>query len=149
MTDVTDPRWQELAAVLVDYSTKTRAADRVLIAMIEPHTFALARAVYSHAVRAGAFPQVQFSSALMDRELTLLGSDEQIGWVPELDEQGMKWADVYIGLRGAVNPFESSGVAASRLALRKRAIRRHLVNSKREHPMGDHPRTERVIRPTS
>ena len=62
-----DRRWSELAEILVNYSTGTQAGDRLLITMMEPETFPLALAVYEHAVRAGAFPQVQFASAYLER----------------------------------------------------------------------------------
>ena len=73
----------------------------------------LTLAVYEHAVRAGAFPQVQFASAYLDRALLMHGSDELIARVPDLERNGMEWADVYIGLRGARNPHELAGIPPS------------------------------------
>jgi aminopeptidase len=116
-----DPRWDRLAEILVSYSTDTRPGDKVLIMMQEVETFPLARAVYAQAVRRGAFPQVIFGSAYLDRELMRHGDEEQIGRVPDLEAYGMEWADVYIGLRGARNPFESQGIPPQRIALRRRA----------------------------
>jgi aminopeptidase len=118
---VLDRRWSELGEILVDYSTRTRAGDRVLITMMEPETFPLALAVYEHAVRAGAFPQVQFASAYLERSLLRHGSDELIARVPDLERMGMEWGDVYIGLRGARNPHEFAGIPTERLAAHKRA----------------------------
>ncbi len=116
-----DRRWSELGEILVDYSTRTRAGDRLLITMMESETFPLALAVYEHAVRAGAFPQVQFASAYLERALLRHGSDELIARVPDLERMGMEWADVYIGLRGARNPHEFAGIPTERLAAHKRA----------------------------
>ena len=62
-----DRRWSQLGEILVNYSTRTQAGDRLLITMMEPETFPLTLAVYEHAVRAGAFPQVQFASAYFER----------------------------------------------------------------------------------
>jgi aminopeptidase len=118
---VFDRRWSQLAEILVTYSTRAQAGDRLLITMMEPETFSLTLAVYEQAVRAGAFPQVQFASAYFERALLTHGSDELISRVPDLERGGMEWADVYIGLRGARNPHELAGIPTERLAAHKRA----------------------------
>lgn len=56
-----DQRWSRLGEILVNYSTRTRRGDRMLIAMTELESFPLTVAVYEHAVRAGAFPQAPFA----------------------------------------------------------------------------------------
>ena len=117
-----DQRWTQLAEILVHYSTAVAPGDRVLIAMTEIESFPLTLAVYEEAVRVGAIPQVQFASAYLERALLKHGSDELIGRVPDLERIGVEWADVYIGLRGASNPHELSGIAPERLAARKRAM---------------------------
>jgi hypothetical protein len=43
---VFDRCWSELAEILVNYSTRTRRGDRLLITMMEPETFPLTFAVY-------------------------------------------------------------------------------------------------------
>ena len=117
-----DQRWSQLGEILVNYSTRTRAGDRLLITMMEPETFPLTLAVYEHAVRAGAFPQVQFSSAYLERALLQYGNEELIARVPDLERNGMEWADTYIGLRGARNPHELAGIPTDRLTVHKRAL---------------------------
>ena len=117
-----DQRWSQLAEILVTYSTRTRPGDRMLIAMIEPETFPLTLAVYEQAVRAGAYPQVQFTAAYLERALLLHGSDDLVNRVPDMERAGMEWADTYVGLRGARNPYELAGIPAARLAARKRAL---------------------------
>ncbi len=117
-----DQRWSQLGEILVNYSTRTRAGDRLLITMMEPETFPLTLAVYEHAVRAGAFPQVQFSSAYFERALLQHGNEELIARVPDLEQAGMEWADTYIGLRGARNPHELAGIPSDRLTIHKRAL---------------------------
>lgn len=119
---MTDPRWDELGAVLVGHSTRVAPGERVLIALGEVEALPLARAVYGHAVRAGGLPHVQFGSALLERELLLHGSDEQLDWVPELEARGLEWADVYVGLRALRNPGELEGVPPARLAAHRRAL---------------------------
>jgi aminopeptidase len=118
---VFDRRWSQLAEILVIYSTRTQAGDRLLIAMRELETFPLSLAVYEHAVRVGAFPQVQFTSVYLERALLMFGSDESIARIPDLERSGMEWADVAISLRGARNPHELAGIPTERLAAHRRA----------------------------
>ena len=117
-----DQRWSQLGEILVNYSTRTQAGDRLLITMMEPETFPLTLAVYEHAVQAGAFPQVQFASAYLERALLMHGSEELIARVPDLERSGMEWADASIGLRGARNPHELADIPTERLAAHKRAL---------------------------
>jgi aminopeptidase len=117
-----DRRWSHLGEILVNYSTRTQASDRLLITMMELETFPLTLAVYEHAVRAGAYPQVQFASAYLERALLTYGNKELIARVPDLEWSGMEWADAYVGLRGARNPHELAGISPERLAAHKRAL---------------------------
>ena len=111
-----DPRWRQLADILVTYSTRVQPCERVMIAMGELATYPLAQAVYEAVVKAGGFPQVQFLSETLRHGLLRYGNDEQLAWVPEIEAYGMEWADVYLGLRGAYNLYEHADIPASRLA---------------------------------
>jgi aminopeptidase len=117
-----DNRWDQLAQILVNYSTGTKPGNKVLITMMEVETFPLARAVHAQVVRAGALPHIEFQSAYLERDLIRYGSKEQLEWIPELMTRGMDWADVYIGLRGARNPSELTGLSSQKIAARKRAM---------------------------
>ena len=57
-------RWDELADILVNYSTQVQKGDRVLVTMMETDTFPLARAVHASAVRAGAVARSEGSDAI-------------------------------------------------------------------------------------
>lgn len=117
-----DPRWMHLADILVNYSVHAQPGERLVIAMGEIETFPLTLAVYESALQAGAYPHVQFNSAHLERALLNHGTDAQIARVPDLEEAGLAWADLYIGLRGARNPYELIGVPPERLIARKRAL---------------------------
>jgi aminopeptidase len=119
---VIDPRWHQLADILVNYSTEVKKGDRVLITMMEIETFPLAKAVYTAAVQAGGLPFVEFQSAYLERDLMKFGTNEQVDWVCEIQTQGMEWADVYIGLRGARNPNEFSNIESHKIASHKRSM---------------------------
>lgn len=119
---MSDPRWEQLADVLVNYSTATRPGEKVQITMMEVETFPLARAVYAAAIKAGGLPNVEFQSAYLERDLMRYGSKEQLDWIPEMSAYGMEWADVYIGLRGARNLHEFTGIAPDKITAHRRAL---------------------------
>ena len=116
-----DPRWPEVADVLVGYSTAVQPRERVMIAMVEAQTFPLAQAVYESCVKAGAYPQVQFLSERLRHSLLRYGDAEQVSWQPEIEAYGMDWADVYIGLRGASDAGLMSDISPSALAANQAA----------------------------
>lgn len=117
-----DHRWEQLADVLVNYSTQVKKGERVLITMMEIETFSLARAVHAAVVEAGGLPFIELQSAYLERDLMKLGSKEQVDWVNEMHLHGMEWADVYIGLRGARNPSEFAGIESTKITAHKRAM---------------------------
>ena len=117
-----ESKWQELAKVLVNYSVAVKPGDNVLITMMELETYPLARACYQEAIKAGGRPFIEFQSAYLERDLMKYGEENQIAWVNDMHLYGMDWADCYIGLRGARNPHEFSGISAENLALHKKAM---------------------------
>jgi aminopeptidase len=117
-----DKRWKQLGNLLVNYSAEVKPGERVMIAMGELESYPLMQAVYEAAIKAGAFPQVQFISETLRRSVIQYGNEEQLGWVPEIEAYGMEWADVYFGLRGAHNLYEQWDAPADRLALTQAAM---------------------------
>ncbi|MBW7886034.1 MAG: aminopeptidase [Caldilineaceae bacterium] len=119
-----DKRWRQLADILVNYSVKVAPGERVMIAMGEVETFPLTHALYEACIRAGAYPQVQFLSETLRHSLLKHGDEAQLGWTPEIEAQGMAWADVYYGLRGAYNLHMHDDIPAGRLAINQAAMGR-------------------------
>ena len=117
-----DKRWKKLGDLLVNYSMAIKPGEKVLIAMVEVETCPLTLAVYESCVKAGAYPQVQYLSEELNRLVLKFGSQQQIGWVPEMEAYGMEWADVYFGLRGAHNLDIFWDIPADRLAALRRAM---------------------------
>ncbi len=117
-----DPRWDELADVLVNYSTSVRPGDRVMIAMLELEAHPLTVAVHEAVVKAGGYPQIQFLSERLRHAVMAHGSRDQIGWVPEVEAYGMTWADVYFGLRAVHNPYEHADIPDELLAVHQSAM---------------------------
>ena len=112
----TDKRWKQLGEVLVHYSAEVQSGERIMIAMGELESFPLVHAVYEAAIKAGAFPQVQFLSETLRRSVLKYGTSEQLRWVPEIEAYGMEWADVYFGLRGGHNLHEQWDIPGQRLS---------------------------------
>lgn len=119
---MTDPRWSQLADILVNYSTKVQEGEKVFITMMEPESLPLVEQVYLKVVQAGGLPQVEYVSAILERELMRHGSNDQLNWVPGIQAYGMEWADVYIGLRGFRNPHEFEGISTDRIARHKKVL---------------------------
>lgn len=111
-----------MAYILVNYSVGVKRGERLLITMMEPETEPLARACYEEAIKAGALPFVEYQSAYMEKELMVHGDETQVNWVNEMSMYGMKWADCYIGLRGARNPHEFATVSGKKLSAHKKAM---------------------------
>lgn len=117
-----DKRWDQLAQLLVGWSVGVKPGERVMIAMHEVETLPLTVAVYREAVKAGALVQVQFFSEYLRHALLKYGNEQQVGWLPEIEDYGMEWADVYFGLRGAHNLYENSDIPTATLTANQRVM---------------------------
>jgi aminopeptidase len=113
---VTDPaRWRDLADVIAS-GTGIGGGDRVMIALTDHEAYPAVEALVALTIAAGAYPQVQLVDERFDRALLVAGSEEQVGWVPELEAWGMEWADVYVAVRGLLAPTSDVPAKADRLA---------------------------------
>ncbi len=117
-----DKRWSKLARILVYYSAQVKAGEKVMIAMGELGSFELTKAIYKEVIKVGALPQVQFVSEELRHFFLKFGNSEQLSWVPEIEEHGMEWADVYFGLRGGFNLYEHDDCKVQNRALNQEAM---------------------------
>lgn len=117
-----DKRWEKLGDLLVNYSIKVQPGEKVMIAMVELESYPLMYAIYESVIKAGGYPQVQFLSEELNRLVLKNGTDDQIGWVPQVELFGMEWADVYFGLRGAHNLNVYWDVSSDKLSLLRRSM---------------------------
>ena len=119
---MTDPRYNKLARLLVEYSTQLKSGDRVLIDAIDipdDFTVELMRIVR----KAGATPLVEVRHGRVTREI-LRGTDEgHATTVRDIEMFRMKRVQAYIALRGSANINESSDVESSKMALYSRIVR--------------------------
>ncbi len=111
-----DPRFDQLAALLVEYSTQLRAGEHILLELCDtPDEMAVAliRAVR----RAGACPHIRLTHSAVTREMLSGATDEQYEMIGEHSLDEMKDMDAYIAIRGAFNTFENSSVPAEKMKL--------------------------------
>lgn len=117
-----DLRFDKLAGVLVNYSTRVRKNDRVLLDVTDvPDAFviALIRAVR----RAGGIPLVELRRTGISRELVRELSPAQARLIHQLEMYRIRRVDAYIGVRGTENAFETADVPPDRMALFMRQMR--------------------------
>src|SRR2546429_6800457 len=117
-----DARFDELAKLLVEYSTRLKRNENVLIEAFDvpdEMTIALVRA----ARKAGATPFVQVQRARIGRELALEASDRQLTLAARHELARMKKMHAYIALRGSNNITELSDVPVAKMQLVAKKMR--------------------------
>ena len=117
-----DARFDELAKLLVEYSTRLQRNENVLIEAFDvpdEMSIALIRA----ARKAGATPFVQVQRARIGRELALEASDRQLTLAARHELARMKKMHAYIALRGSNNITELSDVPVAKMQLVAKKMR--------------------------
>ena len=117
-----DPRFDKLAQVLVEYSTRLKRNETVLIENFDvpdEMTIALVRA----ARKAGALPFVQVQRAQVNRELALGAIERELNLSAIHELARMKKMDAYIAVRGSNNITELSDVPAEQMKLVAKKMR--------------------------
>jgi aminopeptidase len=100
-----DARFDKLAKLLVEYSTRLKRNENVLIEAFDvpdEMTIALVRT----ARKAGAIPFVQVQRARISREIALKANERQLDLAAAHELARMKKMDAYIALRGSHNITE-------------------------------------------
>ena len=117
-----DARFDKLAQLLVEYSTRLKRNETVLIESFDvpdEMTIALVRA----ARKAGAIPFTQIQHARVTRELAMNASERQLNLMAIHELARMKRMDAYIGLRGSQNITELSDVPPDQMKLMAKKLR--------------------------
>src|SRR5256714_2379136 len=117
-----DPRYDKLAKVLVEYSTRLKRNETVLIETFDvpdEMTIALVRA----ARKAGATPLAQVYRARLSRELALNATERQLNLTAIHELARMKKMDAYIAVRGSQNITELSDVPPEQMKLVAKKMR--------------------------
>jgi aminopeptidase len=117
-----DPRFDKLAKLLVEYSTRLKRNERVLIEAFDvPDEMAIA--LIRAARKAGAIPFVQVQRMQVSRELALGASDRQLSVAARHELARMKKMDAYIAVRGSNNITELSDVPMKQMQLIMKKMR--------------------------
>src|SRR5437667_677107 len=117
-----DARFDKLAKLLVEYSTRLKRNENVLIEAFDvpdEMTVELLRAV----PKAGATPFVQVQRASIGRELALEASDRQLTLAARHELARMKKMHAYFALRGSNNITELSDVPVAKMQLVAKKMR--------------------------
>jgi aminopeptidase len=117
-----DPRLDQLAEVLIGYSTELKRKEKVLIDAFDvpdEMTIALVRAVRKR----GATPFVQLHHAPVNRELARATDEAHLNFQARHELARMKQMDAYVALRGSHNVTEMSDVPVERMKLVAKKMR--------------------------
>ena len=106
---MTDPRYTQLASLLVNYSTALKKGDRILLDMIDaPDEFTIELIRAARAV--GAVPFIENRHTRVGRELLLHMTAAQAKEIRNLELARMKKMQAYIAVRGSANATENADV---------------------------------------
>lgn len=119
---MTDPRYAKLSDLLVNYSTKLKKGDVVLIDAINiPDEFVV---VLMRSVRkAGATPLVEARHGRLTREVLRETDDRHASLLRDIEMFRMKKVQAYIALRGSANTSENSDVPSAKMQLYSKKLR--------------------------
>jgi aminopeptidase len=112
-----DPRWEQLADILINHSTKVAAGETLLVECFDLDDSTLPRLLVQKAARRGAFPLVETKDTRILRELIKNGSEGQMKRFGECELYRMQRVNAYIALRGARNINEMSDVPGEKMNL--------------------------------
>ena len=115
-----DPRFQQLAHILIHHSTQLASGEKVLIEGTCIPT-AMLEALMQEAMAVGAIPIVSVKDPQLERRFLLDGTPAQVEArlraKADIELYRMQQMDAYISLRGAVNTSEQADVPAEHRAL--------------------------------
>ncbi|MEP7293437.1 MAG: aminopeptidase [Chloroflexota bacterium] len=109
-----DPRIDNLADILVNYSTKVQPGEWVGV-LGDVAALPLIRAVYAEVVKAGGNPSLMLTDDLLTREFARLANDEQMQWLDPSQSLYYEKADVYIRCGATPNTRAMTNIDPKRL----------------------------------
>ncbi len=115
---MSDPRIENLAKILVDYSIKVKPGDWVLV-NASVVALPLAMEVIRQVLRAGGNPNVLFDTDDLAEIVLQESSEAQLEWVSPAEKMFVEQADAMISLRAASNTRAMTGVDPKKQRLRQ------------------------------
>ena len=116
MLEVLDPRVEELAANLLDYSINLEPGEKVLIEVTGTEN-QLAQELVKKSYQKGALPFIEVNDELLMRNFLREVTKEQLEIMAQHHQQRMKEMDAYIGIRASDNITQNSDVAGDKMQL--------------------------------
>jgi len=111
-----DPRYRDLARVLVRYSTAVKPGDKVLVEAIDiPPEFTAV--LVQEICDAGGLPVLEVKAQQVQRKLFLNATEERMKLIADCELYRMKQMDCYMGVRGIFNAKEMSDVPGDQMEL--------------------------------
>lgn len=131
-----DPRLENLAKILVDYSTEVKQGEWV---MIRSNIVALplVRETVRNVLRAGGHPTVIYEDDDLNEIIQSESSDQQLEWISPLEKAGIENIDVLIRLGAAANTRVLMGVDPQRSRLRLQARQQFMKVYKQRVAQGE------------
>lgn len=116
-----DPRIQQLAHNLINYSVNLQKGEKVLIENIgiQPE---LVKALVQETYKAGGYPFVSTKDPSIERALLHGATEEHYKMVAQFEASVMKEMDAYIGLRAGDNISELSDVPSDKMKIFSKSI---------------------------
>ena len=109
-----DPRIDNLADILVNYSTSVQPGEWVGV-LGDVAALPLVRAVYAAVVKAGGNPTLMLTDEAMTRDFARLANDEQMQWLDPSQSLYYDKADVYIRCGALSNTRAMTNIDPKRL----------------------------------
>jgi aminopeptidase len=111
-----DPRYLDLARVLVRYSTAVQPGEHVLVEATDiPPEFTAV--LVQEICDAGGLPVLEMKSQMVQRKVYMNGTEEGFKLIADCELYRMKKMDAYIGVRGIFNAKEFSDVPGAKMGL--------------------------------
>jgi aminopeptidase len=118
-----DSRVEKLAKNIVQYSTKIREGEKVLISYEGDAAVPLIRQIIKEVYAAGGQPYAEIRDSRITREIMLSASAEQVEFAKELALAEMKGMAAYIAVRAGDNSSELADVPVSQLNMYNKTLR--------------------------
>ncbi len=112
-----DPRWDALADLLVNHSTRLAQGELILIEGFDLDDTTLPRLLIKKAAQRKAGAIVELRDSRVQRELIRNASEAQMKAIGAYELERMKSVQAYVGLRGARNINEMSDVPGEKMNL--------------------------------
>lgn len=119
---MTDPRFAKLAKLLIEYSTRLKRGERVLMEVIDvPDEFSVE--LMRAARKVGAVPVIEVRHSRVTREIVRGANDRHAALIRDIELARMRKMQAYIAIRGAANASENADVPSSEMALYSKVLR--------------------------